>query len=300
MAFKPLLAPGEDPKSFPDYFKKIQYPLLCSPKYDGIRCTVKSGACLSRTGKMLPSFQVQEMFSHLKDLDGEIIEGNPTDFDVYNRTQSHVMSEDKPGDLKYFVFDYTHPDFLLKPFYERLEEVERILKQYDREDLILVEHKYIETYDELIEYENNCLEAGFEGIMMRNPVAHYKQGRGTFREGIIYKLKRFQDAEGQVIGFVEQMTNNNELEKDELGYAKRSQAKDGLSPADTLGRFIILYEGQEIDVAPGNFTHAERKFVWDHRDVFMNKFLKFRFFAHGIKDKPRFPRAIGFRDEMDM
>lgn len=300
MAFKPLLAPGEDPKSFPDYFKKINYPLLCSPKYDGIRCIVKSGVCLSRTGKMLPSLQVQEMFSHLKDFDGEIIEGNATDFDVYNRTQSHVMSEDKPGDLKYYVFDYTHPDFLMKPFYERLEQAEAIIGMYDRTDVILVNHEYVETYDELIAFENKCLEAGFEGIMMRNLVAHYKQGRGTFREGIIYKLKRFQDAEGIVVDFVEQMTNNNEIERDELGYAKRSQAKEGLTPAGTLGRFVISYEGQEIDVAPGNFSHAERKFVWEHRDVFKGKYLKFRYFAHGIKDKPRFPRALGFRDEMDM
>lgn len=300
MTFKPLLAPGEDPKSFPDYFKKINYPLLCSPKYDGIRCIVKSGVCLSRTGKMLPSLQVQEMFSHLKDFDGEIIEGNATDFDVYNRTQSHVMSEDKPGDLKYYVFDYTHPDFLMKPFYERLEQAKAIIGMYDRTDVILVNHEYVETYDELIAFENKCLEAGFEGIMMRNPVAHYKQGRGTFREGIIYKLKRFQDAEGIVVDFVEQMTNNNEIERDELGYAKRSQAKEGLTPAGTLGRFVILYEGQEIDVAPGNFSHAERKFVWEHRDVFKGKYLKFRYFAHGVKDKPRFPRALGFRDEMDM
>ena len=54
--------------------------------------------------------------------------------------------------------------------------------------------------------------------MMRNPIAPYKQGRGTFREGIIYKLKRFEDSEAVIIGFVEQMTNQNVLEKDELGY----------------------------------------------------------------------------------
>ena len=300
MTFKPMLAPGEDPLSFPDYFKKIRYPLMGSPKFDGIRNIVKSGRCLSRTGKILPSLQVQDEFSHLKDLDGELIEGNPTDPGVYNRTQSFVMSENKPGNLSFYVFDYTHPDFLMKPFYERLEEAEKIVKLYDMPNLHFIEHKHIETHDELIEFETTCLEMGFEGIMLRDPVGHYKQGRGTFREGLIYKLKRFQESEGIVVDFVEQQENTNTLEKDELGYAKRSSAKDGMVPANTLGRFIVLFNGVELDIAPGSFTHSERKFIWDNPQAFKGKYLKFRYFAHGVKDKPRFPRAVGFRDEMDM
>ena len=302
MSFKPLLAPGEDPKSFPDYFKKLQYPLFCSPKYDGIRCIIKSGVALSRTGKMLPSLQVQDEFTikEYMHLDGELIAGNPTDFDVYNRTQSHVMSEDKPGELTFFVFDYTANDWLLKPFYERLETTEAMIESYNVANIKLVKHEYVETYEELIAFENKCLEAGFEGVMMRNPVSHYKQGRGTFREGIIYKLKRFEDSEGTIISFQEQMTNQNTLEKDELGYAKRSYSKEGLVPADTLGRFIVEWNGQELDIAPGNFTHSERKAIWDNQDKYKGKLLKFRYFNHGIKDKPRFPRAIGFRDEIDL
>jgi DNA ligase-1 len=296
MTFKPLLAPGEDPMSFPDYFKKIQYPLLCSPKYDGIRNVVKHGRCLSRSGKMLPSFQVQEEFSHLADLDGELIEGNPTDFDVYNRTQSHVMSEDKPGDLKFFVFDNTAEHMLNKPFYERFES---ILIPANATNIEIVMHELVENYDELLAFENRCLEEGFEGIMMRSPVGHYKQGRGTFREGIIYKLKRFSDAEGVIVDIVEQMTNTNALESDELGYAKRSQAKEGLVPAGTTGRFIVDFNGMLLDIAPGNFNHDARKLIWKTKESQIGKLLKFRYFAHGVKDKPRFPRAIGFRDISD-
>lgn len=298
--FKPMLAPGEDPKSFPDYFKKLQYPLLASPKYDGIRCVVKGARCLSRSGKILPSYQVQNDFAHFVDMDGELIEGNATDADVYNRTQSHVMSEDKPGELTYYVFDYTEPDWLLKPFYERLERAETIIQAYNVDHVKLVPHEYIETYDALIAYENECLEKGFEGIMMRNPVGHYKQGRGTFREGLIYKLKRFEDSEAVIVDFEEQMTNNNILEKDELGYAKRSYAKDGLTRAGTLGRFIVSWNEMVLDIAPGSFTHAQRQEIWDNRDDYRGKLLKFRYFNHGIKDKPRFPRAVGFREAIDL
>ena len=40
--------------------------------------------------------------------------------------------------------------------------------------------------------------------------------------------KRFEDFEAQVTGFIEQMTNTNVAEKDELGHSKRSSAKAGM------------------------------------------------------------------------
>ena len=96
------------------------------------------------------------------------------------------------------------------------------------------------------------------------------------------------------------MTNNNILEKDELGYAKRSIFKENMIPAGTLGNFIVDWRGLELDIAPGNFDHVERQYIWDNKEFYIGQFLKFRYFNHGIKDKPRFPRAVGFRDEMDL
>jgi DNA ligase 1 len=297
MSFRPLLAPGEDPLSFPDYFKLLQYPLLCSPKYDGIRAIVKNGAVLSRSGKLLPSFQVQDMFGQ-KDFshyDGEIIDGNPTDFGVYNRTQSKVMSADKEGDFTFFVFDYTHPEIITEPYYARLDNIAT-----ETPHVKVVYQHLVEDYDSLIAFENKCLEEGYEGIMMRNPVAPYKNGRATFRQNIIYKLKRFTDAEGIVVGIYEEMRNDNELEKDELGYAKRSDKKEFKVPSGKAGGFIIDWGDDVLDVAPGAFTHQERKEIWEDKHFYIGKTLKFRYMQHGMKDKPRFPRALGFRDPMDL
>ncbi len=297
--FKPMLAPGEDPMSFPDYFKKLQYPLLCSPKFDGIRCIIKNGRAFSRSFKMLPSFQVQQKFTRddFNHFDGELIEGVSTDFDVYNRTQSHVMSENKPGNLVFYAFDYTHPDWLDRPFYERLDQLS---SAYTCENVYPVEHIEVNNYEELLSYEDECLRRGFEGIMMRNPVGRYKCGRGTFREGLIYKLKRFKDAEGMIVDILPAMENQNKLETDELGYAKRSYSKAGLIEKEMAGRFVVWYQGQEIDVAPGSFTHEERTEIFKNKEEYSGRYLKFRYFAHGIKDKPRFPRALGFRTLLDL
>ena len=300
MTFRPMLAPQDDPKKRPTFFQELPFPLMCSYKYDGIRGVPKDSIVLSRTLKALPSFQVQEDFSMLSHFDGEFIEGDPCTPDCYNRTQSHVMSADKPGDIKFYVFDWADVSKANTPFYERLEYVKEQIILLNRPDVIYVEHKEVETLEELLAYEDEALELGFEGIMMRSPIGRYKHNRCTWNDQIIYKLKRFTDEEGVIVGFVEQNTNLNTQEKDERGYAKRSSSKEGLVPAGTLGKFIVDYKGTEITVAPGVFTHKERKYIWEHQQQFLGESLKFRFFGHGIKDLPRFPRAVGLRNPMDM
>lgn len=300
--FKPLLSPNDDPLKNPKFFEAMQYPLLASPKLDGIRCLIIGGTAYSRTYKPLPSLQVQEDFTWLEHLDGELIVGNPTDPDVYNRTQSHVMSADKPGDLALYAFDYIHHEWRDRPFIERLAKVEyEVYSRVIPNGVIKhLPHTLVYDLDQLLEFEASCLEEGYEGIMLRNPNARYKNGRATFRENIIYKLKRFSDEEGEIIGFVEQMTNTNDLEEDELGYAKRSTSKEGMAPAGTLGKFLVTSSWGTLDVGCGTFNHSERQYIWDNREKFLGTVLKYRFFNHGIKDKPRFPRAVGFRDRMDM
>lgn len=293
-----MLAPGEDPMSFPDYFKKLRYPLLASPKFDGIRCTIKNHNAISRSGKLLPSAQVQTEFVSYNHLDGEIIDGNATDFGVYNRTQSKVMSYGKTGELSYYVFDYCHEDWLNRPFYERLSYAKGLIPS--KGNYYFIEHEDIEDYDALIAYEEKQLSLGFEGIMMRDPIGRYKNGRGTFNEGLIYKLKRFKDAEAVIVDIIEGFRNENEKETDELGFSKRSEKAEGLVRSGMAGRIIGLFEGQEIDIAPGAFTHDERIDLLAKRESHIGGYVKFRFMEHGMKDKPRFPRALGLRGLMDL
>ena len=168
-------------------------------------------------------------------------------------------------------------------------------------NIIVVPHSDIaNNIDELLTIETSYLELGFEGLMLRNPEGRYKNGRATFNECIIYKLKRFVDSEAIIVGFVEGTTNNNTLEENELGYAKRSSSKENLVPANTLGTFIVNFNGMELNVAPGQFNYEQRQLIWDNQEDFIGKYLKFRYFAYGIKDKPRQPRAIDIRDPIDL
>lgn len=297
-----MLAPSNDPLKYEEYFDELKFPLLVSPKYDGIRAIVKNGQVRSRTFKLIPSLQVQEDFGYLEHFDGELIEGKH-DENVYNRTQSHVMSEDKPGDVSYHIFDYTPDELLEFPYHERLKQLKFEIRSrfaVTPEDVKLVPQIHCKNLNDLLAVERFYLNAGFEGVIMRDPEGRYKNGRGTWREGLIYKLKRFQDSEAIIVDFIEGQLNKNIQEKDELGYAKRSTAKDGMVPADTLGKFIVDWNGDILEIAPGNFDHEQRKEIWNNREQYFGYLLKFRYFQHGIKDKPRFPRAVGFRSIEDI
>lgn len=303
--FKPMLSPNEDPMSYPNYFSELKFPLLCSPKLDGIRCNVINGHCLSRTLKDLPSIHVQREFGHLDGLDGEIIVGSPRDEDVYNRTQSYVMSQDKPhDDFRFYAFDTNFVSLAKVPFKERLEIARDIILEHnareENKQIMLVEHHPVHTLDELWKYEEIILQFGYEGIMMRDPEGIYKHGRGTFKQGLIYKLKRFQDDEGVLVDIIEGTNNNNTKELDERGYSKRSTAKDGLTASGIAGTYIVAFQGEYINVAPGKFSHAQRKEHLENKHAYIGELLKFRHFPRGVKEKPRFPRSTGFRDQMDV
>ncbi len=299
MSFKPNLAATIDPMKEPDVFSKIMFPVVVSPKLDGIRAVNFSGSLVSRTLKRFPRHRVYELFADTVSLDGELIVGEPTDNDVYNRTQSYVMSGDErpEEDLRFYVFDVIDTD---APFEERMLAINDIAYSLGNPRIKVVPQVVVRNLEQLLEIETAFLEQGYEGIMVRSTTGKYKFGRSTMKEQGLMKLKRFSDDEAIVIGFVEQMTNTNEAEEDALGHTKRSSCKSGMVPAGTLGKLIADYNGVELQMSCGTMSHAERKKVWDNQCDYLGKTFKFRHFAYGAKDLPRLGRFIGWRDLIDM
>jgi DNA ligase-1 len=304
MKFKPLLAPNDDPLRNPKFFEMLKYPLLASPKLDGIRCNVTEEGCMSRTMKKLPNRHIQEMFKDFMYLDGELVAGDPTDPLCYNKTQSIVMSLDKDAsDVKFHVFDINHMLYAKRAFEERLYMVEQLLCDYSSENLIAVRHEAITSEAELTEYENVVLSRGYEGVMLRDMYGEYKHGRSTMRQGHLIKLKRFLDSEAILLDILEEQTNNNPSFINEVGQTSRSTAKGGMTGSGKAGKIIgsVLtgdFVGLEIEVSLGVMKHEERQLIWENRKevIESTKAFTFRHFMHGVKDKPRFPRFVGWRD----
>lgn len=281
----------------------LKYPVICSPKIDGVRVLALNGVLYSRSMKPIRNKALIDKFSKSKykdiNFDGEITVVDKTDPNVYRITTSYVNSFDKEEDDSHKfvinVFDILNVDNLNVPYIDRLKSI----PYFDDPLFSKLEYKVCNNNREVLEYEQYCLNAGYEGIMIRNSNGKYKLGRSTLKEGIILKLKRFSDYEATIVGFVEEYKNLNEAKKNKLGHTERSSAKDGLVPNGRLGALICKFNDIEFNIGSG-FTHEERSEIWNNRESYIGKLVKFKCFEVGVKDAPRFPIFLGFRNPDDL
>lgn len=276
----------------------LQYPLLGSAKFDGIRALVVGGIVMSRNMKAIPNDKVQRLWGKKKydGLDGELIVGDPTAKDVYRVTNSGVMSVDGNPDVTYRVFDNYK---ISAPFKRRSLEVAKFAKANAKMGLVPVYQTTLRSEAEMLKYETAMLELGFEGIMLRSFEGEYKQGRATLGEASLMKLKRFCDAEALVVGYEELEHNHNEQTRSATGHAKRSSHKANKVQGGVLGALICaLPGGIKFNIGSG-FTAEERVRFWEARDSLKGKIVKYKHFPIGVKDRPRFPVYLGWRDPID-
>lgn len=287
---KPMLATNA-----PADLQSLTYPLLASPKLDGIRAIVKDGVVFSRSGKPIPNEHVQYLFSHLHGLDGELIVGHPTAEDVFRVSTSGVMSREGKPEVFFYVFDRW--DVPNMPYGIRMG----MLLGVSAMNVIVVEQQLVTDAAAVESYEAFCLSSGFEGAMLRTPKAVYKHGRSTAREAALLKVKRFLDGEAEVIGFEERQHNDNEAKRNALGIIERSTRLDGMVGMDTLGALVVRDNstGIEFNIGTG-FTDAERAAIWTAREQWLGSLVKYKYFPTGSKDKPRFPVFDGQRSPLDL
>jgi DNA ligase-1 len=291
--WKPMLAASTEGHD-------LHYPVLVSPKLDGIRATIQDGTVLSRSLKPIPNHAVQLLLGldALNGLDGELVCGDPTHPECFNRTTSVVMSKDGYAtDLRFYVFDDLSES---GGFERRLHTAKKRAKRF--EVIRVVDHYLALDKGALTAYEHEMVEAGYEGIMIRDPIGRYKNGRSTQKEGGLLKMKRFHDAEAVVVGLNHLRVNVNDPVLNTLGYQERSTKQQGMITHEELVGSLIVK-----DVATGvvfglgtGFSEAQRQYYAALGDELIGKVVKYKSQPAGAMEKPRFPVFIGFRDPIDL
>jgi DNA ligase-1 len=299
LVLKPMLA--ETLELDDNSLSSVAYPVLASPKLDGIRCLKLDGRALSRKFLDIPNEHIRKMISSagvVNGCDGELMTKGS-----FNDVQSGIMSEDGIPNFQYYVFDYVSTS-LKEPYSSRIKKLEALTLP---DFCVKVLPKQINNKEELLAYEKECLDSGHEGVMIRKPDGPYKCGRSTVKEAYLLKVKRFKDSEALVIGFEEMMHNENEAIEDELGHTKRSKCKANMVPANTLGKFLVRevgetpWRGREFAIGTGEGLTADlRKEIWGNRSKYLGKLVVYKYQVHGIKDLPRIPTWKGFRDPRDL
>ena len=292
--FKPLLADDVD-------FAKLNFSLglLGSPKLDGIRAIGGDGILISRSLKPIPNLFVQELFRLAKDLDGELIAGDPTSPTVYIDTYRAVMKKDGEPDVTFYVFD--HVGSPTAPYIDRRNLAAEALRRMGKlAKVVLLEQIPLSSLEAVNNYEAEKLALGYEGIMLRAQGHQYKFGRATATSNTLLKVKRFTDSEATIVGFEEEMENRNAATVNALGHTERSSHAENKFGKGRLGALICeLPSGARFNIGTG-FSHAVRQEIWDQRDKALGKQVVFKHFLVGAIDLPRFPTFKGFRSPLDL
>lgn len=309
--FKPMLAPNDEVN-----LDEVKYPLLASYKLDGIRCIFKDGEILSRSLKQIQNKQSREKFEPIRKyceenniiLDGEIYSPKLT----FQAITSFVMTkdfEDKksikkygevkkiPEHLKFHCFDAIEMEQSHVRFQERDFVVQSVVMDF--ENLIVgVEQFKVDSNEAVEAHFKEALGGGYEGLILKSVDGHYKFGRGTIKEGLIYKVKPYRTFDAQITGVVQatEVDPNAEKKKNELGRSVTSKKKGDRILIEKASAFNVKYEGKDLKVVLA-MTDEEKEEVWRNKDSYIGRWIEYRGMLVGAKDVPRHPTFIRFRED---
>lgn len=286
--------------------KHLRYPLYVFPKFNGFRGYVKDGVVYTASNKPFKNRLLQADFGLFSydGFDGEFVVGDPADGHNSLEKTSSVVTSQKPIDnLRFYVFD--HVGDLEAPFEQRLDKLAYLPDLIPGAEIFKViraPYHIANCWDDVLRIERMYVEAGWEGVITRDPNAPYKCGRSTAREATMGKLKQFKDAEFKIVGWEERMHNGNEATVSETGRTKRSTAKAGKTGRGDLGAWILETDaGHRFGCGTG-MSDDQRKAFWLIKEqvVANEEFAKLRFHETGTKNVPLLPVFIHIRPKEDM
>ena len=205
----------------------IKYPVRVEAKLDGLRCIAvkhkgevsmftRSGAPIETLPRIKAAIEALGADSFV--LDGEAMAGSWED-------SASVMMSSKSkkddSDMRYHIFDcLPFSEWQAQksdtPYFFRLVNLATTLGLSEGSPFRLVKSKTCENETELREFYSECLNEGYEGVMLKDTAAPYRWKRSD----AILKLKPVATEEGVVTGWYE--------------------AKESTKRAGQFGGFMIL------------------------------------------------------------
>ena len=296
--------------------ESLIFPVFGSIKWDGWRMFDLDGVATCRSLKPPRNYSLQkdmaELYAACRDhgchgLDGEIMAGDRMSHNVMQATTSFCNSYENTAEKTYMVFDlFDKPELPAEDRHFRLLElVEKLEREFPWVHYTPQHPVY--SYEEALIMMQQVVEEGGEGMMGKQVYAPYNFKRATTKNPVLWALKPYADAEAEILGYEEEMQNNNVQEKDERGNSKRSGHKANLVGKNTMGKAICRHPdfAETFSVGAGvGLTAALRKEIWEDRDNLTTAScgvkLKFKYLEIGVIDRPRQPKWGGLRYPEDM
>lgn len=303
----------------------LVYPVWGQPKIDGVRALNLDGPLTGRSLKKFTGTGITTHFSREEyvGFDGEMVLGPdpcaPRLCSLTTGAMGAFKGVKEMPDLYWHLFDYVQPHTLHWSYRERYEflrdtKLPDLTRKSAHSRLRLV--PYVELHDrQQVEAQMALyLEQGYEGLILRNPNASYKEGRATQKGQQLWRIKPWGDFEIKVTGVTEGAKNTNEAKTNELGRTERSSAQAGLVANGQIGSIqgvilkdvldhsgrVLFKAGMEITAGSGEMTVEEATAWFEDQTQIVGHIAKIKHMTHGVKDLPRFPTFVSKRLPEDM
>ena len=250
---KPMLA-----QSFLDAHKKLHYPCITQPKFNGVRCVVQlvdgEPFFLSRESKEFKVMRThKKLCSELK----RIFEHSPgiiLDGELYHHgtpLQDIVSGVKAVGDLTsritYVLYDVVSNEDQIT----RLSKLSNLITDLSKDKPLkfveAAQTQYAKSFDDIVKHQQQYLEQGYEGLIARNVSGKYRKG---YRSPDLQKYKNFKDREFKIVGATH--SNNYEV------------------------IWICRFFGEPFEVVPTG-SSSTRKDMWVNAEKYFGKMLTVRY-----------------------
>lgn len=258
----------------------VNYPIRVEPKLDGLRCiAVKHEGAVTmftRSGNVLETLPKIKLALEKAPWDEFVLDGEIMG-ETWSESASIVMSHKKGKDdssMIFHVFDALHydewRDQLCGVWLEdRVKLAEELIQNIPNNSCIVqVKGITVKSTDDLMKFYSTSMEAGYEGIMLKDLNSPYIFKRtsnvlklkpvSTF-EGVIvghYEGNRGSKREGLWGGFEVKLPNNI-VTKVGGGFTDKLKSEISLDPDAWIGR-VVEVEGQPDPLTGDGLTKDGR------------------------------------------
>lgn len=196
-------------KEYTEHSDKIVWPAIGQPKLEGIRCMVRKVLptevhFISREGNRFLNLEYiapyyREILNEGEEADGELYCHGMDFEDISSLVKNPEHREDRERLIKHHCYDLPSKEPI--PTIDRLEELEKrcaLLPEICPVEF--VQHVILDNEEEFYEAFTGYVEAGYEGIIVRNMEGVYEYGRRSYN---LQKYKEFLDEEFLILDVIE-------------------------------------------------------------------------------------------------
>lgn len=273
---------------------EVLYPVRIEPKLDGLRCIVVKNngevTMYTRSGSVLETLPTIKRIVQNASWDGFVLDAEVMGAD-WNETASVAMSYKTAKDdssMVLHVFDAMpfadwHDQETTLTLADRVELSQDLIDKVNNPSVIVVPGKTVNNINELLKYYNECMEKGYEGIMLKDLNAHYAFKRSK----AVLKMKPVTTYEGVIVGHYEGNVGSK---------------REGM-----WGGFNVVMPNGVVTRVGGGYTDALKAEIDIDPDSYLGKIVEVEgqpdpLTADGLTrdGKVRFPVFTRFRDPRDV